>query len=71
MAIRALPRLLLFTRLTQMRVLTLVATYNEAENIAGLVPDIRKHLPDSSVLVVDDNSPDGTTEVVRRKGAVF
>jgi dolichol-phosphate mannosyltransferase len=54
-----------------MRVLTLVATYNEVENIARLVPDIRKHLPGSSVLVVDDNSPDGTTEVVRRMGQYF
>src|SRR5215472_12429191 len=48
-----------------MKTLTLVVTYNEADNIARLVPDILKNVPDSSVLVVDDNSPDGTTNVVQ------
>jgi len=48
-----------------MKTLTLVVTYNEADNIARLVPEILKHVPDSSVLVVDDNSPDGTATVVQ------
>jgi dolichol-phosphate mannosyltransferase len=48
-----------------MKTLTLVVTYNEAANIVRLIPEILKHLPASSVLVVDDNSPDGTTAVVR------
>ncbi len=48
-----------------MKTLTLVVTYNEADNIARLVPEILKNLPDSSVLVVDDNSPDGTSKVVQ------
>jgi dolichol-phosphate mannosyltransferase len=48
-----------------MKTLTLVVTYNEAENIRRLVPEIRRHLPQSAVLVVDDNSPDGTTTAVR------
>ena len=48
-----------------MKILTLVMTYNEAANIGSLVPEILRHLPTSSVLVVDDNSPDGTTDVVR------
>jgi dolichol-phosphate mannosyltransferase len=53
-----------------MRVLTLVVTYNEADNMARLVPAILRHLPQSQVLVVDDNSPDGTAEVVRQFGAL-
>jgi len=48
-----------------MRTLTLVVTYNEVDNIAKLVPDILEHMPESSVLVVDDNSPDGTARVVQ------
>jgi dolichol-phosphate mannosyltransferase len=48
-----------------MKVLTLVVTYNEADNISRLVPEILRHLPATSVLVVDDNSPDGTADVVR------
>ena len=52
----------------EMRTLTIVVTYNEADNIARLIPAILEHVPDSSVLVVDDNSPDGTAEIVRKIG---
>src|SRR5262249_50720712 len=48
------------------RVLVTVCTYNERENIARLVPEIRQSLPIAHVMVVDDNSPDGTSEVVRQ-----
>jgi dolichol-phosphate mannosyltransferase len=51
-----------------MKTLTLVVTYNEADCISRLVHEIRSHLPTSSVLVVDDNSPDGTAEIVRNMG---
>lgn len=47
-----------------MKVLTLIVTYNEAENIAALVPEVLRYVPTSSVLVVDDASPDGTASVV-------
>jgi dolichol-phosphate mannosyltransferase len=48
-----------------MRILTVLVTYNEASNIERLIPAIRQHLPGSSVLVVDDSSPDGTADIVR------
>jgi dolichol-phosphate mannosyltransferase len=48
-----------------MRILTIVATYSEAANIGRLIPEILRHVPSSAVLVVDDNSPDGTGDVVR------
>ena len=48
-----------------MRILVLVVTYNEAANIRRLVTEILTHLPTANVLVVDDNSPDGTSDVVR------
>jgi len=35
-------------------------TYNEAENIVGFLRAVREAVPDADVLVVDDNSPDGT-----------
>ena len=41
-----------------------IPTYNECENIARLVPQVLAH-PRLRVLVVDDNSPDGTAEIVR------
>jgi len=42
------------------RVLVSLATYNERDNLAPLVRDIHSFLPDAHVLVLDDNSPDGT-----------
>jgi dolichol-phosphate mannosyltransferase len=48
-----------------MKTLVVVPTYNERENIANLVPAIFEATPDVEILVVDDNSPDGTSEVVR------
>jgi dolichol-phosphate mannosyltransferase len=51
-----------------MKTLTLVVTYNEADNISRLVHEILTYLPTSSVLVVDDNSPDGTAQIVRNMG---
>ena len=37
-----------------------LATYNEIETLPSLVAEIRKQAPQADVLVVDDNSPDGT-----------
>lgn len=47
-----------------MRVLIIVATYNERENIGPLIHDIFKYAPAVNLLVIDDNSPDKTSEVV-------
>ncbi|HEX5472470.1 MAG TPA: polyprenol monophosphomannose synthase [Lacipirellulaceae bacterium] len=41
-------------------VLVALATYNEIGNLPGLVDAIETVLPEAEVLVVDDNSPDGT-----------
>ena len=42
-------------------------TYNEAENVAAFVTAARQKLPDSAqILVVDDNSPDGTGKIADR-----
>jgi dolichol-phosphate mannosyltransferase len=42
------------------RTLVTVATYNEIENLPPLVEEIFRYAPDVDILVVDDNSPDGT-----------
>ena len=41
-------------------VLVALATYNEKENLPSLVEAIHAELPEADLLVVDDNSPDGT-----------
>jgi hypothetical protein len=45
------------------RLLVSLATYNEAGNLRPLVEAIRRYAPDSSILVIDDNSPDGTGRI--------
>jgi dolichol-phosphate mannosyltransferase len=37
-----------------------MATYNERDNLAPLIREIHAHVPTADILVVDDNSPDGT-----------
>jgi len=46
------------------RLLVSLATYNEAGNVAALVAEIHKVVPHAHVLVIDDNSPDGTGRIV-------
>ncbi len=42
------------------RTLITLATYNEIENLPLLVEEIFRFAPDVDILVIDDNSPDGT-----------
>lgn len=42
------------------KILVAVATYNERENLPSLVDAIEVALPIADILVIDDNSPDGT-----------
>ena len=48
-----------------MRVVLIIPTYNEAQNIAEIVPRAVAALPDAEIRIVDDSSPDGTADVVR------
>jgi dolichol-phosphate mannosyltransferase len=42
------------------RLLVSLATYNEVDNLRPLVADIRYYAPHAALLIIDDNSPDGT-----------
>jgi dolichol-phosphate mannosyltransferase len=42
------------------RILVTLATYNERDNLAPLLAEIQQTLPSAHMLVIDDNSPDGT-----------
>jgi dolichol-phosphate mannosyltransferase len=44
------------------RTLIVVPTYNERDNVAALVPELLKVAPAADVLLIDDNSPDGTAD---------
>ncbi|MTE18061.1 glycosyltransferase [Streptomyces sp. TRM43335] len=45
------------------RVLVIIPTYNEVDNIRPVVSRVRTAVPEADVLVADDNSPDGTGKV--------
>lgn len=45
------------------RILVIVPTYNELESLPVLIAGLRQNLPTVSILVVDDNSPDGTGQL--------
>jgi dolichol-phosphate mannosyltransferase len=51
------------------RALVVVPTYNEAVNLPVIVPQILEQDPRIDVLVVDDNSPDGTGELADQLAA--
>jgi len=50
------------------RTIVVVPTYNEAENLPLLVPQILAQDPSIEVLVVDDRSPDGTGKLAEELG---
>ena len=52
-------------RLRMKRALVVIPTYNEAENIEKIIPRILEKDKCLQVLVVDDNSPDGTAALVK------
>jgi dolichol-phosphate mannosyltransferase len=51
------------------RVLVCIPTFNEADNIAGVVARLRRSVPDADLLIADDASPDGTGDIVDRLAA--
>ena len=47
-----------------MHTLIVLPTFNEADNIVEVLQKLRAIVPEASVLVVDDASPDGTADLV-------
>ena len=54
-----------------MKTLIISPTYNEVKNIQSLVEQIFKLDPSYHLLIIDDNSPDGTAEKVKELKSVF
>lgn len=49
--------------------LVIVPAYNEADSIAHVIADLRRHAPGFDVAIIDDGSVDGTAAVARRAAA--
>jgi dolichol-phosphate mannosyltransferase len=52
------------------RVVIVMPTYNERQNLEGMASRIRESVPDADLLVVDDNSPDGTGDLADKVAEV-
>lgn len=46
--------------MSQQSLLIAIATYNESGSLPILTKELRRQLPDAQILIIDDNSPDGT-----------
>jgi dolichol-phosphate mannosyltransferase len=51
------------------RTLVVLPTYEEAGNIREAIERVRVALPDADILIVDDNSPDGTAAIAEAAGS--
>ena len=49
-----------------MKVLVVIPTYNEVQALEPIVSRVRTSVPDADILVVDDDSPDGTGDLADR-----
>ena len=54
-----------------MRKLIVIPTYNEIDNISAMIDKVFSLEEEFELLVIDDGSPDGTAEVVKRRQAEF
>lgn len=54
-----------------MKIIAMLPTYNEAENIGPLIDDLLAISPEMEVVVVDDDSPDGTWRIVEQKQKTY
>jgi len=49
--------------------LVFIPAWNEEQSLPAVLQELRKELPESEILVVDDGSTDGTADVAREHGA--
>jgi len=52
------------------KMLVLIVTYNEIENVKTILSRVKVSLPDADILFVDDNSPDGTGKLLEEFASV-
>lgn len=54
--------------MSEQSVLVIIPTYQESENIENVLSAVHSSMPAANVLVVDDNSPDGTADLAEKVG---
>jgi len=53
------------------RILVIIPAYNEQDTVGGVITDVKHHLPEADILVVNDGSGDRTSRVVRQKAREY
>ncbi len=53
----------------QMKIVILVPCYNEEKTIGKVISDFKRELPDSEILVYDNNSRDNSVQIAQKSGA--
>src|SRR5438105_2034580 len=46
-----------------------ISTYNEIENLPNVIPAVLSAVPEAHILIIDDNSPDGTGKLADEMAA--
>jgi dolichol-phosphate mannosyltransferase len=54
-------------KLSEMKTLVIIPTYNELENMPRLLPEVLSKNDEINILIVDDNSPDGTAAFIENE----
>jgi glycosyltransferase involved in cell wall biosynthesis len=49
-----------------MKILIIVPAYNEEASLPGVIQDLRDHIPDADILIVNDGSRDATSRIARK-----
>ena len=52
------------------RIVVIIPTFNECESLAAIVARVRNSVPEADILVIDDNSPDGTGDIADGLAAI-
>ncbi|MDA3886891.1 MAG: glycosyltransferase family 2 protein [Candidatus Delongbacteria bacterium] len=54
-----------------MKIAVLLPCYNESASIGALIDDIRNNLPESDIIVFDNNSTDNSVDIAKEKGVLL
>lgn len=49
-----------------MNIIVIIPTYNERDNVENIIKEVFYYMPHANILIVDDDSPDGTGDIVKR-----
>ncbi|MEK7845979.1 MAG: glycosyltransferase family 2 protein [Nitrospinota bacterium] len=52
------------------KILAIVPAYNEEDSVTAVIDDIKMHLPEADIVVINDASTDGTANAVRSRNGV-